>query len=259
MSSNIDRIRQLSHQFQTELSTTVNETLGREDALTNFLLRATETRVSLTTNRPIELFIDGEHQLNLLITYWLSLSSDSQFLAVDTSSFKVLTLEENDQFGPIVTFDYMRQPRSSDVPTSHLNLHTQNDSTLRALALSGSSRRAKNRRRKAAKSFDKGRSVRSPHGAEGDIHIPLGGARFRPCLEDVLEMLIVEFGVDHNKNSWKRTLSEGRKRWRKHQLLAAVKDNPTTAAERLRELGYDVAWNGPGEEPKTRVEKLERF
>ena len=29
-----------------------------------------------------------------------------------------------------------------------------------------------------------------------DLHIPLGGPRYRPCLEDLLEFLIVEFGLD---------------------------------------------------------------
>jgi hypothetical protein len=44
------------------------------------------------------------------------------------------------------------------------------------------------------------------------LHFPVGGTRFRPCLEDVLEMLIVELGVDPlpNRATALAALAEGR-------------------------------------------------
>ncbi|MDQ1286067.1 MAG: hypothetical protein QG663_1493, partial [Thermodesulfobacteriota bacterium] len=46
------------------------------------------------------------------------------------------------------------------------------------------------------------------------VHIPIGGTRFRPCIEDVLQMLISEFGVDRIDQTWREALDKGRTRWR---------------------------------------------
>lgn len=189
----------------------------------------------------------------------MSLSTNKKFLAIADSSFKVFPADDSPRAGPLVTLDYLRRPEANDIPTAHINLHTHNDSLLRALADSGSSRRAKNRQRKAARLSTKGRSIRSPYGSEGDIHIPVGGARFRPCLEDLLEMLIVEFGVECAAENWRQILAEGRRRWRAYQLIAAVNDNPPLAAETLRELGYHLTWVSSEDPPKPNREKLERF
>lgn len=97
------------------------------------------------------------------------------------------------------------------------------------------------------------------HGSGGDVHIPVGGSRFRPCLEDVLEMLIKEFGIDHADHGWRTALAEGRARWRKYQLMAAITDDPSTAVAKLRELGHSVEWKEENPEPTTNVGKLERF
>lgn len=65
------------------------------------------------------------------------------------------------------------------------------------------------------------------------------GIAFRPCLEDVLQMLILEFGLD-TKPDWLAAVEKGRARWRDIQLRAAVRDAPESAAEDLRGLGYEV-------------------
>src|SRR5690242_21769004 len=72
-----------------------------------------------------------------------------------------------------------------------------------------------------------------------DLHFPLGGHRFRPCLEDVLEMLLDELGVDCPRDV-RRVLAEGRERWRLKQVAASATDSPETAARVLRELGYQA-------------------
>src|SRR5262249_4739271 len=69
------------------------------------------------------------------------------------------------------------------------------------------------------------------------FHFPLGGHRFRPCLEDVLHALILEFGVDRQPG-WKAAIEEGREQWRRMQLKAAVRDAPEEAAEVLADLGW---------------------
>lgn len=72
-------------------------------------------------------------------------------------------------------------------------------------------------------------------------------------------MLIHEFGIDHSRDTWKQALAAGRRRWREHQLHAAVNDNPSIAADKLRELGYSVEWPTSDAEPASNTAKLERF
>ncbi len=72
-----------------------------------------------------------------------------------------------------------------------------------------------------------------------ELHFPLGGHRFRPCLEDLLEMLVSEFGVDSTK-AGRESLRLGRERWRRQQTRSVVRDAPDEAVAILTELGYDI-------------------
>ena len=72
-----------------------------------------------------------------------------------------------------------------------------------------------------------------------DLHFPVGGTRFRPCLEDVLDMLVRELGVDH-ADAWRTALTDGRERWRRMQTAAVVRDAPVEAIAALTALGYDI-------------------
>ena len=68
-----------------------------------------------------------------------------------------------------------------------------------------------------------------------ELHVPLGGPRFRPCLEDVVELLIVEFGVDSG-DDWRIAIQEGRRAWREKQFRTAVWDDPETARAALAQF-----------------------
>lgn len=72
----------------------------------------------------------------------------------------------------------------------------------------------------------------------------MGGPRFRPCLEDIIEVAIDEFGLDH-KPTHKRVLTQGRSRYRLDQLRTSVRNEPETAVTVLRELGYKVSESEP--------------
>lgn len=261
MSDDLSRVQQLAETFLTELSTTLDNTLGELGSQDLEVIRARK-KVSIgPSSTAIPLTVEGKHRLNLVVRYSLTLSTNKSFLAVDHSEFKVFPVDDDpgSSFGPLVAFDYRRDPASKDVPTAHLNLDTSNSSILYMLAESGNSRRIRNRREKALKNLRKDSDFGSEHGSERDVHIPVGGARFRPCLEDVLEMLIVEFGVDHSGGSWREALARGRRRWREHQLRAAVNDNPGVAAQQLRNLGFTVIWDDDGEHPTPNLSKLGRF
>ncbi len=56
-----------------------------------------------------------------------------------------------------------------------------------------------------------------------DLHLPVGGRRFRPSMEDVIEFLVEEWHVDPQAR-WRERLEEGRRRWEAIQLAAALRD-----------------------------------
>lgn len=85
------------------------------------------------------------------------------------------------------------------------------------------------------------------------LHFPLGGHRFRPGLEDVLQMLQTEFGAEVGP-TWAGQLG----RARAHTAAAVVRDCPSEAVRVLSELGYTVA-PPPSGPPPDRLERLTSF
>jgi len=69
----------------------------------------------------------------------------------------------------------------------------------------------------------------------GQLHFPVGNRRFRPCLEDVVEFLIVE-GFAEGWQSWEQALNEHRAQFHRIQIAAAVRRDPDTARKALAEL-----------------------
>jgi hypothetical protein len=67
------------------------------------------------------------------------------------------------------------------------------------------------------------------------LHFPVGGRRFRPSLEDVVEMLIVE-GLAVGRPGWEAAIEEHRSLFRQIQLRAAVRDDPEAVREELQRL-----------------------
>ncbi|MEH1129590.1 hypothetical protein [Micromonospora sp. CPCC 206061] len=76
-------------------------------------------------------------------------------------------------------------------------------------------------------------------GSLSKLHLPVGGKRYRPALEDILESLIAEEILDP-KPGWERILEETRAEFRRRQLRAAIRRDPDTAVAALRNRGYTV-------------------
>lgn len=91
--------------------------------------------------------------------------------------------------------------------------------------------------RLAEKGRPKQKFNRLPRSAE--LHLPVGGHRMRPALEDVLLFLKREFAID-TVDGWKAVIDEHLRSWRLTQLKTAVRDAPDSAAQVLRGLGYTV-------------------
>jgi hypothetical protein len=183
--------------------------------------------VSQVEDLGIPISVDGTVVFRLVATFECRASPTSTFLTVEDSTFKVFVIDSNQ---PLFTLDYRRDSRGN-VPSAHYNLHAKRDDMTRALKKAGNRARGKIRRKEMAE----GKTPRM-----GDLHFPVGSHRFRPCLEDVLEMLIVEFGADRTNDALYH-LAAGRREWRRRQLAAAVSDDPATAATELQRLGYTIA------------------
>lgn len=113
-------------------------------------------------------------------------------------------------------------------------MHTDDERILDVMADAGS---ATSTGKKRARTAQKGKAQHA------DLHLPMGGPRFRPALEDVLHMAVEEFGIDHEPG-WVDSIEDGREDWRRIQTRAAVRDAPEDAAEALRTIGYEVT-GGP--------------
>jgi hypothetical protein len=68
------------------------------------------------------------------------------------------------------------------------------------------------------------------------LHLPVGGRRFRPTLEDLIEFLITERLVKGNEG-WQKPLAASRNQFQVNQMRALIRRFPTEAAAAVREFG----------------------
>jgi len=142
------------------------------------------------------------------IFFKLCLDEPSSYLTVLTSFFGIYAAD--DEQSCLCHFDYERN-KADDYPEAHLQIH--GDST--ALA-NWSSRQRKRPLNK--------------------LHFPVGGRRFRPSLEDVIEFLIVENLADP-RDDWAVELKKEREEFARIQLRASIRSDPHTSLEAARDLG----------------------
>jgi hypothetical protein len=160
----------------------------------------------------VPLFVGVEALGRLKVDVWCCLDSRGRYLAIHESTYQLIA---NVDRAPIIRFEYEREGTSK--PRAHLQVHAHRGALSHLLSRSGHP---------------------APHSMES-LHLPVGGERFRPILEDVIEFLIVECRFTA-KPHWRQPVAEGRERWRRLQTRSAVRDCPSEAADALRDLGYQV-------------------
>lgn len=69
------------------------------------------------------------------------------------------------------------------------------------------------------------------------LHLPVGGRRFRPIVEDLIEFLVIE-KLAGGRPGWKVHVERGRQGFEERQLRAAVRRRPDIALAILREQGH---------------------
>lgn len=169
-------------------------------------------RVIVSPSGDVPLFVDGVRLATLRIRMHCELDSRGTWLAVEAS--KVALVAELDKT-PIIRFDYVRKPHKC--PSAHIQVHAHRGALTHLLSQSGH---------------------KTPHDIS-TLHIPVGGSRFRPCIEDIIQFVIEECGFDR-LDAYTHALEEGRERWRRVQAKAVARDFPEEAAETLVALGYEV-------------------
>lgn len=149
---------------------------------------------------------------SLGFTFQCTHDSSQKYLAVQQSTFELH--EEGDRI-PLLRLDFLKS--AYKIPTAHWNVHAERGSMSRLLA----------------------RSNPDHVGLLSKVHLPVGGSRMRPCLEDMLQLCLVELAIDHQPGAME-AIEAGRERWRRSQTAALVRDAPDEAARVLADLGYQV-------------------
>jgi len=189
----------------------------------------------------ISLDVEGEEHLRLILDLKCVWNSTQRYLGVRDSTFE-LRLRGTTE--PLLRYDYLRDS-GEGVPSAHINVHAHRDEMVMALIGSGRRHRGKSR----IKALDDRRTPKL-----SQLHLPVGGHRFRPSLEDVLEMVVKEFGIDVRPDSYRAAIDAGRERFRARQVASAIGDDPASAAEALRALGYTVLEGGKA--PSVRLDRV---
>jgi hypothetical protein len=154
----------------------------------------------------VPLKINGEHRLDLRIEYWCRWGFTAQFLRVQESNFALMVAGLGE---PLVRFEYVYE---RPVAPAHIQVHGESSALGYLLSW---------------------KSLTRPPKLQ-ELHLPVGGRRFRPCLEDVVEFAIGDLGLDA-QDDWQQRIEEGRRGWRKIQLAAAMRDLIRDAPEEMRD------------------------
>lgn len=163
---------------------------------------------------PMPVTVRGIHRLDLRVRLWCTWDHTGRYLAIDDSQFAINLVDVKE---PLLRVEYERP-----IQAAHLHVHAESAALAHLLTVA---------------------EVTAKLPKVQVLHLPVGGPRFRPCLEDVVEFAVVELGADA-REGWGDAVSEGRDRWRLIQLKAAIRDRlraePRSAAN-LHQLVDDIA------------------
>lgn len=149
----------------------------------------------------------------LTIAYRVYLDGDG-YLTVEQSVYFLSTGPDSNHLTELLHYDYERDKEG--YPEAHIQVIASSEAWDAVLASSG-----------------------RPKAGVGKLHLPVGGRRFRPALEDLIEALINERILD-GAPGWPRIVKEHRDEFRRLQLRAAIRRDPEVAALALQALGYTV-------------------
>lgn len=216
--------------FASEIAWTISGALAEDVTLESETVQGSDRfwiRPAVGANRNrIPLRVDGEHLADLGLDIYLEVDREGAFLKTIKSKTEVHSYLDRT---PLIRLEY--DSRSHTAPFAHWHIHAERGAFSHLLSRAHLVRPSQ---------------VAAPHKLSS-LHIPVGGERFRPCFEDVLQFLIQECGVDPGPE-WVEILAVGRENWRRRQTRTVVRDAPEEAARTLSSLGWAVTPppQGPG-------------
>lgn len=145
----------------------------------------------------------------LFAVWTLALDDESGRLTV-TKSKIALRADDGDAGDDIFSYEYGTDP-DDEYPEAHLHVAGESPLLDELCQQTGKSTRLR------------------------DLHFPVGGRRFRPSLEDVVEMLVTE-GFVKARDGWRDVVEASRQAFQEGQLRAAVRQDPETARAELQIL-----------------------
>jgi hypothetical protein len=215
-----------AHTFASERSDLLNRTVTDGIRITAVLVPAGDCYVAYGISRGdhvptalIPLNATGSPRAFLRLFHRLRWDDEQRYLADQRSYIGLYCRDHMADDACLLRFDYNRDivfnQRRQRYPDAHLHTFGANP---------------------ALESF----RTQDPAIAElRHLHVPVGGRRYRPTLEDMIEFAIVE-GIANGRDGWEDAIDEHRAGWRAMQLRAAVRRDPMTAAAQLEEEGWSV-------------------
>ncbi|GED89351.1 hypothetical protein TNCT6_64360 [Streptomyces sp. 6-11-2] len=213
----ISDLERKAFEFAQELQSTLNGTVCRDvrlravqrpfDATPVFTVGSGLSRSNLTQPTGFPVRIDNKRpRVWMNLSYQVHMDHEGRYLTVYKSYCGIFSDEELQTC--LCHFDYERE--KDRYTSAHLQVHGISPA-LEALNRQGDEKRPLEK-----------------------LHFPVGGKRFRPSLEDIIEFLVCERLVDA-REGWKRVVEEGRDRFHRRQLRAAMRRNTALVEEFMRE------------------------
>ena len=162
----------------------------------------------------------NDPRLFLKLEFKVSLDRQSEYLAVQRSTFGLWVRFKRKHFEvrPVFRLEYDRDAHSK--PEAHIHIH--------------------------AESAELGWI----YGTQGlalpylhAIHFPVGGRRFRPTVEDFFRFLDREKLFTDWKPGWDKIVDASLDEWHARQTRAAVRNDPQSAIQQLSAMGYKLVFD----------------
>lgn len=216
-----DVLRARSAEFADEVQCTIRSALPGDIEIRSTASPVDPLRYVVQPDDPkarFPLTIGGDYLADLSVRFFLSMDTVHTWVKAVRTDFAITSVLDKK---PLMRLDYRADMHT--VPISHWQVHAERGAIShllgRAHAISP-------------------QLVAKPHDMSS-LHFPVGGERFRPCLEDFLQFAIAEMGFDA-VTGWEAALAAGREGWRRIQLRSMTRDAQNEVVQALRDLGWTV-------------------
>lgn len=169
------------------------------------------TKTELSTREAFPLGIP-KSCIYLGLSAQLRADDEGQYLAVQSSFMGLFLDSAMDK--PLLHFDYERE-KADGYPEAHLQVHATSAAWETVF-----------------KACDAGadRKRQLEH-----LHLPVGGRRFRPTLEDLIDFVIAERLVNP-RSDWRQAVEQGMRDYAIKQMRAMIRRYPEEAAKAVEEF-----------------------